>query len=156
MVQKEWAGLSLILAMLFLVGGCYRVLASPASFATLEKEVDALEEELGDSAVKVVARRKALRTQLAETASLNAERLLFFDALKRKTRELMEDIVQVFDDMSRLTVLVRGEGNKADGHINRISTAHKASAQDWETRLRNVRAHFCSIDPKSAGCTGAQ
>ncbi|MBU1239957.1 hypothetical protein KKF84_05655 [Myxococcota bacterium] len=136
-------------------GGCYRVIASPASLNAVEKEISALEEELEDSAAKAKVRQKALTLQLREIESINAERILFFDALARKTRALMEDVVQVFDDLGRFDSHVKGVKRGAGGHITRLAVAHKEATREWEARVKAIRALFCGVDPKNQACTGA-
>ena len=155
MVQKKWTGLSLIVTAL-LFSGCYKIFASPASLKAVEREVEAVEEELGDATQKVQLRRKSLGKQLTEIKSADTERKLFFSVLKKQTAMLMDDMVQLFDDMARVSTQLKQTDAAATSERRRLKKYKSEAAATWAKRRESVRGAIRSIKKEHTWCKGTK
>ncbi len=151
MVQKRWSGLPLILGLLWLAG-CSCLFASPKSMVALEREAEAVEEELADAQATDRERRAALARQLKEIKVVDRERRLFFGVLKEQTSALLDDMSLLFDELGGLARRLQTLSRGAKGSSDTLKATHRSHQIEWEKRIQQARGHICTVQPKERGC----
>jgi GTPase involved in cell partitioning and DNA repair len=146
MVQKTWRGLSLIL--LLQLSGCYKFAASPRQMSNLEKEVEVVEEELGDFDERIVERKVYIKKQMVVVKRMDAERKLFFGAMNRQSIAITQDINEFKDGVNSFLASVIKLKGEIEALLRLQSYQKDEATNRWKVKLQTLKSRLCSLWPQ--------